>query len=599
MATESMKDMNPEDLKQAAEQLKHTRPEEMAQIGEKMANASPEEIAAMLAQADARFAYQINAAQMLKKGMSFIAEEVSVAKNNLKEIPSSKGRALLLACSLNLMSCYLKTNQYEECIKEENFVLTLIKVLAYDATNIKALYRRGQAYRDLGLFEDAVSDLSKAHEDETIADVLRYDFCNANKERLAVAAPGKTSSSGILLDLSCCIDDLGINTDLDGLQALRDDPEAIRTFQNFISKTDPDTLAALSGGKAGDMFKTASSMIGKMSPEDIQKMVQTASSFKGDNPFGSTAPSAENGFTPTPDMLKLAFDMMNKMSPEERERMFYMASSLKANAPVSTSYRDTETAELREASGESSSSMFTSMIKNMNPEMMASMSEQFGMKLSREDAAKAQEAMASLSSEALDTMMRWVDRAHRDRESEESKEVVARERRVDLCSMYARFSNGPSSSWLYWKIRFTFYWAFSLFFVLSLVSFTKKRSRRSFVFHRRFLSATPTPTPVYVVSLTSIAGSDSGGSRSSRRRYPAFGSASRSARWRRRLLTGVFPVLLIDVSRSYLIVPLCAVLHRLGSIDGGVPSSLLLYHRWKVASPLFGVCLKTPDVVTH
>ena len=61
MATESMKDMNPEALKQAAEQLKRTRPEE------KMASASPEGIAAMRAQADARFAYQINAAQMLKK----------------------------------------------------------------------------------------------------------------------------------------------------------------------------------------------------------------------------------------------------------------------------------------------------------------------------------------------------------------------------------------------------------------------------------------------------------------------------------------------------------------------------------------------------
>ncbi|CDY16613.1 BnaC09g36600D [Brassica napus] len=430
MATESMQNMRPEDLKQAAEQLKNTRPEDMAQIGEKMANASPEEIAAMRAQADAHFTYQINAAQMLKKqgnelhsrgNFSGAAEKYLRAKNNLKDIPSSKGGALLLACSLNLMSCYLRTNQHQECIREGS------EVLAYDATNVKALYRRGQAYRDLGLFQDAVSDLSKAHEvspeDETVADVLR-DV----KEKLAVEGPGKASARGVVLEEITEENTTqresnggGLKTDLDGLQALKDDPEAIRTFQNFISKTDPDTLAALSGGKAGDMspdmFKTASSMIGKMSPEEIQKM--------------------KTG------MLKMASDMMIKMSPEERERMFNMASSTKANAPVSTSYRDGEGSEPPRVSsvvGESSSfvaprsmpsappadlqeqmrnqmkdpamrQMFTSMIKNMNPEMMASMSEQFGMKLSQEDAAKAQEAMASLSPEALEKMMRWADRA--------------------------------------------------------------------------------------------------------------------------------------------------------------------------------------------
>ncbi|GKA86191.1 outer envelope protein 61-like protein [Tanacetum coccineum] len=133
MAPDSMEKMNHEDLRRAAEQLKYTRADEMDEIGAKMANATPDELASMRSQSYAHINYHLNAAQMLKQK----------AKNNLKGISACKARTLLLACSLNLMSCYLRTNQFDECIQE------VTEVLATEAKNVKALYRRGQAYKSL------------------------------------------------------------------------------------------------------------------------------------------------------------------------------------------------------------------------------------------------------------------------------------------------------------------------------------------------------------------------------------------------------------------------------------------------------------------
>ncbi|KAK8544403.1 hypothetical protein V6N13_056185 [Hibiscus sabdariffa] len=510
MASESMKNMRPEDLRHAAEQLKHTRPEEMTEIGAKMANASPEEIAALRARADAQINYELSAAEMLKNQGNELhkqgkfnnaSEKYLLAKKNLKRIPSAKGKTLLLACSLNLMSCYLKTRQYDECVKEGS------EVLSYDAKNVKALYRRGQAYKELGQLEDAVSHLRKAHEvspdDETITDVLRdaeerlaregshqaprgvvieeiteeaASTSSANHQSSSTEPLFKQPGESTGFAKSESVKNVGdLRTNSECLQALKEDPESLRSFQNFISSADPDTLAAMSGGKVGevspDMVKTASKMISKMSPEDLQRMVQFASSFQGENPHTGGFGSGSIPSNVTPDMLQTATDMMNKMPPEELQKMFEMATSLKGKESIPTAttvsnnrldsdaevkYPESHTASVTNVNsgfgetGSSSSSrfpnstsaessfptstadlqeqmrnqmkdpamrqIFASMMKNMSPDMMANMSEQFGLKLSREDAAKAQQAMSSLSPEDLDRMMRWMDKIQRGAE---------------------------------------------------------------------------------------------------------------------------------------------------------------------------------------
>ncbi|KAL8094352.1 outer envelope protein 61 [Apium graveolens] len=508
MASESMKNMRPEDLKHAAEQMKYARPDDMAEIGEKMANATPEEFATMRARADAQVTYELNAAQMLKKqgnelhshgNFNGALQKYLLAKKNLRGIPSAKGKSLLLACSLNLMSCYLKTKQYDECIEEGT------EVLSYDSKNVKALYRRGHAYKELGRLEDAVSDLIQAHEvtpdDETVADVLRdaeqrltekggvprrrglvieeiteevqsslpgdHDISSSEYPTLAQQGARETSSRVP-------------SSNTESIQALRDDPESIRTFQNFISQADPETLAALGGGKtegiSPDMVKTASNMISKMPPEELQRMLQLASSFQGGNTGvneGSKGSTFGTGPIPsnvTPDMLKTASDMMSKMPAEEMQKMFEMASSLRgkdsgsdaaqnfypngvqsnksnshgapgpstlngdllrersssrgpqsnlANSPQNSfpsSSADIQEQMRNQMKNPAMRQMLSTMMQNMSPDMMANMSEQFGVKLSREDAEKAQAAMSSLSPEALEKMMKWADRIQRGAE---------------------------------------------------------------------------------------------------------------------------------------------------------------------------------------
>ncbi|KAK3013687.1 hypothetical protein RJ639_008673 [Escallonia herrerae] len=440
MASEGMQNMRPEDLKPTAEQMKYTRPEDMA---EKMANATPEEIAAMRMRVDAQSTYEINAAQMLKKQGNDLhsqgrfneaLQKYLLAKKNLTGIPASKGGALLLTCSLNLMSCYLKTRQYDECIVEGT------EILAHDLRNVKALYRRGQAYKELGKLDDAISDLWKAREvspdDKIIADALRdaqrQDSNRRNTSRSEFTNEDPSTSS-------------------EYFQALKDDPQLLRSFQNVISQADPETLIALSGGKvegmSSEMVKTAFNMISKMSPKELQEMVQMASwenpSFDNLN-AGSVLPEV------SPDMLKSATDMMSKMSTEDMQIMFEMASpfrgkpaaaaaaSLQSNGLSHNGAKAQKTRESSKVSADSvdegsssvflnsrsapqssfpSSSadlqeqvrnqmnMFMAMIKNMNPDMMANMSEQFGFKLSREDVEKALQAMSSLTPDALDKMV--------------------------------------------------------------------------------------------------------------------------------------------------------------------------------------------------
>ncbi|KAJ6797927.1 outer envelope protein 61-like isoform X1 [Iris pallida] len=435
IASESMKNMSPEDLKRAAEQMKHTRAEDMAEMSEKVSKATPEELAAMRARVDAQISYEMNAAQMLKQQGNQLhsrgqylaaANKYMLAKNNLKGIPSSKGGTLQLQCSLNLMSCYLKTGQFDECVKEGS------EVLVYDSKNLKAFYRRGQAYKELGNLEAAVSDLSMAHElspeDETIADMFRDvneklikdGDKNVSKslvieeiedEKAQPNASESKKSSPVEYSLSQPVEadecfrnggsHVGKSTDgVESLQSFKDNPETVRLFQNYVSNANPETLAAMGvGGMPPDMVKTATDMIGKMKPEDLQKMLQAAASLKGKNPSLPTSSNINGDGSNfisqvpemTPEMVKMASDRLSTMSPEDLQKMLDIASSMNVNgSPFSSSTTDAST---RKSEGESTAG---SQLPAMTPEMIKMASDSM-RKMSPEELQKMFEIASSMN----------------------------------------------------------------------------------------------------------------------------------------------------------------------------------------------------------
>eukprot|EP00252_Welwitschia_mirabilis_P005576 TRINITY_DN1603_c0_g1_i1.p1 TRINITY_DN1603_c0_g1~~TRINITY_DN1603_c0_g1_i1.p1 ORF type:complete len:531 (-),score=140.97 TRINITY_DN1603_c0_g1_i1:407-1999(-) len=450
MASESMKNMNPADLKFAAEQMKNVRTEDMAELSKKISESSPEELAAMKARADLQVSYLIQAAQSLKnQGNQFhavgkyteAAEKYSLAKTNANGIPSPEAKSLVLACSLNLMSCYLKTGQFEECIRLGS------EVLGYDAINIKALYRRGQAYRQIGKLEMAIEDLRKAADaspyDEMIEQILREakreleekrsheiyqgpvieeiteEEAAEFSEKIETSIPESDSENLVTTNNDDILESNKLNdshasssqgTDIpnekiyaESLKNIADNPDMIRTMQNIMANVSPESLAALSGDKLSpDMVKSASEMFKGISPEVLQNMIKMSSSFRDQHGASSSQSDEIRG----PSLSSA----LNQSKVTDLSTNFSSDPACSKAPDFSMEMQDQIRNQMKDPAMRQ---MLATMVKSMPPEMMSSMSEKFGVKLSHEEAVKAHSVMSSLSPDDLDKLMNWADKLQR------------------------------------------------------------------------------------------------------------------------------------------------------------------------------------------
>ncbi|BBN18215.1 hypothetical protein MPTK1_8g00690 [Marchantia polymorpha subsp. ruderalis] len=457
MASEGMKNIRPQDLRMAAEQMKNVPPEQIADISSRMANASPEEIAAMRARTEAQRSYEYQGALNLKRQGNWLhgsgkyteaAEKYLRAKNNLTGIFMPEAQSLQLQCSLNLMSCYLKTKQYQEVIDEGT------EILKGDARNLKALYRRGQAYKELGNLKLAVTDLRTAAQlspdDETIAEVLRQAREDLEKEggqeeiltdgpiieeitedeaEMFSSSTQDSSRSFPTSDRNAEHSSTGANGRLpvpnehvmgESLNTIAQNPEMLRSMQSMMSTLDPESIAAMSGGgMTPDMAKMAADMMKNMSPDDLERMVGLASQFQAPNGGptrtestggtrqSNTTPSSTSSSSPASGLVT---GNVTSTSMNHRSGGTSPGAGMPSMADFSPEMQEQMRNQMKDPAMKQ---MMASMVKSMSPETMASMSQQMGIKLSPEEAAQAQQAMANLSPDDLDKIMRWAERAQK------------------------------------------------------------------------------------------------------------------------------------------------------------------------------------------
>eukprot|EP00271_Cylindrocystis_brebissonii_P009211 TRINITY_DN2389_c0_g1_i1.p1 TRINITY_DN2389_c0_g1~~TRINITY_DN2389_c0_g1_i1.p1 ORF type:complete len:556 (+),score=130.03 TRINITY_DN2389_c0_g1_i1:257-1924(+) len=353
MAMDNMQNMRPEQVKQATEQMKSLTPEQLASMGNMGAGGGFEQANVMMQQ---QRNYQISASVSLKNqgnrlhgegNYTEAAEKYTRATANLAGHTSPEAAALIKSCTLNLMLCGLKTKKWKDVVQLGS------EVLALDSANVKALYRRGQAFKEMGRKRAAVKDLERASklspDDETIASYLRQARLelavsieaeasdDEEEDRSGDAAVGPSTVTGVE-DISerpagaasrgapeatpsgSTSGGGGLGSASNGpfrnahptsslfpgmdpaamqaqMAALSQNPAMIRQMQTMMSQMDPETIARLSGGAVTpEVARMANETMKNLAPEQIESMIKMnaamASRPSSSAPAGASAAAA-------------------------------------------------------------------------------------------------------------------------------------------------------------------------------------------------------------------------------------------------------------------------------------------------------------------
>ena len=160
-------------------------PAQLEEAKERMKTMSASDMKNMMSDATSRMSdqnsYLVNSATVIKNegndkvrrsDYSGAILSFNLALENLVTCPTpdSSVSVLIQSIRLNLALCHLKLEQFPDCIS------TCTEILVNDTKNIKALYRRGVAHREMGALLEGAMDLKLSHLLSSDDEIIRLEL---------------------------------------------------------------------------------------------------------------------------------------------------------------------------------------------------------------------------------------------------------------------------------------------------------------------------------------------------------------------------------------------------------------------------------------
>ncbi|KAF4717071.1 hypothetical protein FOZ62_030047, partial [Perkinsus olseni] len=369
--------------------------------------------------------YYVNATNSLKaEGNALVKEQkydealekYTRGLDNVKSYNTPAVLTLQKALCSNAALCCLKLEKYDECRDYCD------RVLQQDPKAVKALYRRGVAYRELKETDKAYLDLSIAarlspNDEVLVADFMEFkkslpaDYIVPTEESISdgedavgeKSSPSASTTNGSASTTPASSSNHAADLQREVSAKLASDPEMVKKMQDMMKDMTPEEMDELrrvqmTGGAPTDsaaarkfaeklrnqdpnLVQKMKDMVDTLPRDQVDELRKAAASGTGAAPAAGSAAApqvppaagsaglaeASRMMQENPDVMNQMSDMMAGMSDEQFESMLKM-SGMGASSQDAAAMREMmRNKDMMKAMGD--------MMKNMSPEQMDAMSQ--------------------------------------------------------------------------------------------------------------------------------------------------------------------------------------------------------------------------------